>query len=143
MMPPEERLERLEKVIEELHERSHDTPIIVEGLRDVAALKKLGVTRNVMPLNKGASVIAFSEDVAKRFTKAVILTDWDRKGGHLARLLVDALTGTDVKVDTDLRAKIVLLSKKEIRDVESLPSLINRLRKMELSKSGQRAVVDG
>jgi dTMP kinase len=142
-MSAQERLERLEKLVDELHERSHDTPIIVEGLRDVAALKKLGITRNVVPLNKGASVIAFSEDIAKKHAKAIILTDWDRKGGHLARLLLDALTGTDVKVDTDIRAKIVILSKKEIRDIESLPSLLSRLRRMELLKSGERSVVDG
>src|SRR4030042_6034448 len=113
MMSAEERLKRLEKLVEELHYRSLDTPIVVEGLRDVAALKKLGVTKNVVPLNKGSSVIAFSEDIAKEFSKEVILTDWDRKGGHLARLLLEALTGTDVKVDTDIRAKIVMLSKKE------------------------------
>jgi dTMP kinase len=143
MMSAEERLERLEKLVEELHYRSLDTPIVVEGLRDVAALKKLGVTKNVVPLNKGSSVIAFSEDIAKEFSKAVILTDWDRKGGHLARLLLEALTGTDVKVDTDIRAKIVMLSKKEIRDIESLPSLLSRLRRMQLAKSGERSVVDG
>jgi len=143
MMSAEERLERLEKLVDELLDRSRDTPIIVEGLRDVAALKKLGVTKNVVPLNKGASVIAFSEDIAKKSSRAVILTDWDRKGGHLARLLMDALTGTDVKVDTDIRAKIVMLSKKEIRDIESLPSLLSRLRRMQLSKSGERSVVDG
>lgn len=143
MMSAEERLEKLEKLVDELRDRSLDTPIIVEGLRDVAALKKLGVTKNVVPLNKGSSVVAFSEDIAKKFPKAIILTDWDRKGGHLARLLGEALTGTDVKVDTDIRAKIVILSNKEIRDIESLPSLINRLRRMDLSKSGERAVVDG
>jgi len=143
MMSAEERLERLEKLVDELLDRSRDTPIIVEGLRDVAALKKLGVTKNVVPLNKGASVIAFSEDIAKKSSRAVILTDWDRKGGHLARLLMDALTGTDVKVDTDIRAKIVMLSKKEIRDIESLPSLLSRLRRMQLSMSGERSVVDG
>ena len=106
-------------------------------------MKRLGISKNVLPLNKGSSIIAFSDELGKRFSKVIILTDWDRKGGHLARQLREALTGTDVEVNVDLRAKLVILSKKEISDIESLPSLLERLRRMQLAKSGFRSVVEG
>ena len=78
-------------MFEELEDLSETTPIIVEGARDVAALRKLGITKNVHPLNNGKSIFSYCEDLSKRSGSAVILTDWDRRGGQLARMLRDGL----------------------------------------------------
>jgi len=115
-------------VFEELEDLSESTPIIVEGTRDVAALRKLGITKNVHPLNKGKSIFSYCEDLSKRSGSAVILTDWDRRGGQLARMLRDGLKANGVKVNDRIRAKIVILSMKEVKDIESLPTFINRLK---------------
>jgi len=48
LLSPEERLEQIEKVLSQLQDLSETTPIIVEGLRDIAALKRMGITRNVI-----------------------------------------------------------------------------------------------
>lgn len=127
-MTHEERLDMILEVVDELEHRSDDTPIVVEGLKDVRALKDIGIRKNTVSLGKGLSIFAFCERFAHRSKSVVILTDWDRKGGRLARMLKDAFEANGVKVDLDLRAKLVLLTKKDIKDIESLPKYIGRLR---------------
>jgi len=134
MLTPEERLERLEKVFQELEELSDSIPIIVEGLRDRNALRRLGITKNIHPLNKGKSVFGFCEDMSRRTKKAVILTDWDRRGGQLARMLKDGLEANGVQVNDEIRKQIVLLSKKEVKDMESVPTFIDRLKAMAITQ---------
>jgi 5S rRNA maturation endonuclease (ribonuclease M5) len=100
----------------------------------VAALRRLGITKNVMPLNKGKSVFSFCEDLSKEAKGAVILTDWDRRGGQLARMLKEGLKANGVKVNDRVRTQIVILSKKEVKDMESMPTFIDRLKAMALSQ---------
>jgi 5S rRNA maturation endonuclease (ribonuclease M5) len=128
MLTVEERLEQLEKVFEDLEEDSERTPIIVEGVQDVAALKRLGIHKNVMALNRGMSIFSFAEMVSRRFDDAIVLTDWDRRGGQLARMLREALLANGVSVNDRYRTQIVILSKKEVKDIESLPRFVERLR---------------
>jgi 5S rRNA maturation endonuclease (ribonuclease M5) len=127
-MTPGERLDLILEVVDELEHLSDGTPIVVEGLKDIEALKRMGVKKNVVSLGKGLSVFAFCERLARRSGSAIILTDWDRKGGKLARMLKDSLEANDVKVDLDLRARLVLLTKKDIKDIEGLPTYVGRLR---------------
>jgi len=128
MMSPAERFERIMKVIDELDELSAEMPIIVEGLRDVKALKLLGVEENVVSLSKGLSILAFCESISREWDSAVILTDWDRKGGRLARRLKEAFEANDVRAVIDPRTQLAYLAKKEIKDIESLPTYVRRLR---------------
>ena len=130
MLTPEERLEQLEAIFLDLEFASETTPIIVEGKKDAEALAMLGITKNVITLSKGMSLFTFSENISRRSTKAVVLTDWDRKGGHLARLLKEALMNNGVVVDNRLRAQLATLSKKEVKDIESLPRFVDRLRQL-------------
>jgi dTMP kinase len=130
VLSAEERLEQLEKLFEELEELSDHTPVIVEGARDVAALKRMGITKNVVALHKGVSIFSFCEDLSRRSSAAVVLTDWDRRGGMLARMLRNGLKANGVEVNDYIRTRIVILSKKEIKDIESLPTFIERLRSM-------------
>jgi len=102
--------------------------VVVEGIKDVEALKRLGVSKNVTSMGKGRSIFTFCEDLAKRHKKVVILTDWDRKGGKLARALKEAFGANGVKVVEDIRTKLVILSKKEVKDIESLPTFIENLK---------------
>jgi dTMP kinase len=128
LLSPEERLEQIEKVLSQLQDLSETTPIIVEGLRDIAALKRMGITRNVISLGKGDSIFNFSEDLSRTTRRAIILTDWDRKGGQLARMLKEALMANGVIANDNIRAKLGILSKKEVKDIESIPAFVERLR---------------
>ena len=128
MLSAEERLEQLERLFVELEDLSETTPVIVEGSRDVAALKRMGIVKNVTALHKGVSVFSFCENLSRESSAAIVLTDWDRRGGMLARMLRDGLKANGVEVNDYIRKRIVMLSKKEIKDIESLPKFIERLR---------------
>lgn len=130
MLTPEERLEQLEGVFEELETLSERGPIIVEGKKDAQALASLGVKKNIVTLSKGLSVFAFCERIARMSSSAVVLTDWDRKGGTLARMLRDGLATNGVLVNENIRAQLAVLSKKEIKDIEGIPRFVLRLRKL-------------
>jgi len=128
MLSPEERLDEVMKVLDEVERLSAEAPVVVEGLKDVEALRLLGIEKNVVPLGRGRTIVAFCEDLAKEHERVVLLTDWDRKGGHLARALKDALTTNGVKVLDTPRTQLVILTKKEIKDIEGLPAFIRRLK---------------
>jgi len=138
VLSAEERLQELEKVFDGLEEDSEKVPIIVEGVQDVAALKRLGIHKNVMAVNRGISIFAFAEMVSKRYREAIVLTDWDRRGGQLARMLKEALMANGVSVNNRHRAQIVILSKKEIKDIQSLPRFVERLRAARRPQIGAR-----
>jgi len=130
VLSAEERLEQIMTIIEELVYIGREHPIVVEGQKDVNALAKLGVSGKVVTLSRGISVFRFCEEMSREHDKVIIMTDWDRKGGKLARMLRDGFGANGVSADDSLRAKLVVLVKKEIKDIEGLPSFVERLRKM-------------
>jgi 5S rRNA maturation endonuclease (ribonuclease M5) len=135
MISDAERLEKLEKAVEEMIERSESEPVIVEGKRDVRALREIGVGGIVKPVNTGIGIINFCEALSAEHDSFIILTDWDRKGGQIAHHLEIGFESVDVKYDTQIRATFAMLTKKEIKDVESLPSYLDRLRMSVLTKT--------
>ena len=114
-------------VIDELSEANLEVPVLVEGEKDVRALRELGLQGEVLPLNSGVSMFNLAEAFSRRHRRAIILTDWDRRGGRLCRLLMDAFEANGVKYDVDLRARLTLLCRKDIKDVESLAAHVERL----------------
>jgi 5S rRNA maturation endonuclease (ribonuclease M5) len=128
MLSPSERLEKILKVMDDIEELSQDMPVIVEGRRDAEALRLLGIRSNVVTLSRGVSLLTFCETISRRWSSVVILTDWDRKGGQLARRLKEAFVSNGTKVNDTVRMELVILAKKEVKDIESLPSFVTRLR---------------
>jgi 5S rRNA maturation endonuclease (ribonuclease M5) len=126
-LDPYETLEKMTRLLEELNEISEEIPIIVEGRMDKKALRNLGIGGRIVVLNDGQSVLGTVEELSKSWKSAVILMDWDRKGGQLAHLLRDALESSDMKFNTDFRARMSYLAKKETKDVEGLPGFVERL----------------
>jgi 5S rRNA maturation endonuclease (ribonuclease M5) len=137
LLTPEERLEEIMKVLDELEELSSTMPVVVEGLKDIEALRRLGIERNVMTLGRGATLFTFCEEVSRSTKEVVVLTDWDRKGGRLARTLKEGFEANDVRVIDHIRTKLVILSKKEIKDIESLPTFVTRLRSLAALAEGR------
>ena len=127
MTAHEETYEDLVEVIADLAEANLEVPVIVEGERDVRSLRALGLQGEILSLNAGVSLFHLAESYSRRFRKAIILTDWDRRSGQLCRLLMDAFEANQVRADTDLRARLTLLCRKDIKDVESLAAHVERL----------------
>ncbi len=47
MLSPLERLEEVMRVLDEIEDLSADTLVVVEGRKDVEALRRLGIDRNM------------------------------------------------------------------------------------------------
>ncbi len=122
-----ERYEQVLQTIEDLKEVSLRAPIIVEGRNDGKALRRLGVQGRIIRLNGGSPVFQLCEEVGRTYSEAVILTDWDRRGGQLCRLLREGLAANGVRYDVDLRGRLARLCKKEAKDVESLDPYVARI----------------
>ena len=118
-------LDDLTKLLEELQQENQTIPIIVEGIHDKNALKKLGITGTIIPLNKGLPIANFCDQISTKYTKVILLTDWDRKGGHLLRILYQNLEGR-ININIEYRKSIAKLSLS--RTIEGLPSWLNTLK---------------
>jgi len=90
------------------------------------------VKSNIITLNRGVSLFTFWETISSDCPAVVLLTDWDRKGGQLARRLKEAFEANDTKVNNSIRMELVILAKKDIKDIESLPAFVRRLRAMAM-----------
>src|SRR5207247_10750494 len=117
----------LEKVIEDLAEKNRLAPIIVEGEYDRRALRALGLTGDIRLINEGSTIFGLCESIAGGHREAIILTDWDVRGGRLARQLRDGLTANGVRYDEEIRARLTRLCRKDITDVESLHGFVERV----------------
>ena len=120
-----ESLEEMEKWLDDI--RLEASPIIVEGARDKESLRFLEVYGEILLLNRGESIIVFCENIAKSYNRVIILTDWDRTGGRLARTLFDGLQANGVEADLEYRSRLVRICKKEAKDVEGVHRYYNRL----------------
>ena len=88
-----ERAERLREVIDHLHDVNQRIPVIVEGKKDAIALRSLGLVGEVVTLHNGKNLYDFCDDIAGRFSRVILLLDWDRKGEVLNRNLAHLLSG--------------------------------------------------
>lgn len=123
-----ERLEKLEELILELQVLSDTGAIIVvEGRKDVESLRSLGVNGEIK-LSSQKPLLDFTEQLSRCGKDIVLLTDWDRKGGIVARKIIDYFHAYSIIPNTDLRKRIGFLVKKRIKDIESLSRYIEKLR---------------
>ena len=123
-----ERLEKLEELILELKDLSDmEAIIIVEGRKDVESLRSLGINGDIK-LSSQQPLIDITEQLSRCGKDIVILTDWDRKGGIVARKMIDYLQAYGIIPNIDIRGRIRFLVKKRIKDIESLSKYMGKLR---------------
>jgi 5S rRNA maturation endonuclease (ribonuclease M5) len=125
-MDPRQTLEELEEALADLREENRLTPIIVEGDKDIAALRALEVTGEIIRFNKGQSVSDFCDAIALKHRKVILLTDWDRRGGRLCLQLKKNLEN---RVAIDVSYRGVFAKRCPCRTVEGMPSWLRTLRK--------------
>jgi len=121
-------MEETQRIIDELRMQSEaGVPIIVEGRRDEAALRRLGVTGKVHCLKaRGESRHEFL-DRLDGTKEAIVLTDFDREGKELETWLYKELSQRGVKSDLKIWIRMRSLARSEVRSVEELPSFIRAL----------------
>ena len=126
-MKPEAELKQLLELLGTLRKEAAQSPIIVEGKKDERSLRALGFDGEIVQLNKGVSLLNFCDELKERYEKVIILCDWDRTGGKIARKLATYFDSLDMDYDVELRKKLIFLGKKRIKDVEGILSYISDL----------------
>nr|MBC8518034.1 hypothetical protein [Euryarchaeota archaeon] len=112
-------------------------PVLIEGIKDVKALRKLGFTGVIEQLNRGWDR---SRLVAYLFEKygcnnpndggpaIILLMDWDRTGGRIQNDMSMRLRAMDVSLDEETRIELVRAMKPEGKTIESLAPFASELR---------------
>jgi len=121
-------LEALEKLIASLIEASsHGAAVIVEGRRDLLALRALGLPGPVIMASRRCA-LDLAEDAARSYPQIILLTDWDGKGDEMCETIERHLRSVGSRPDREIRSRLGKLVKKEIKDVESLSRYAERMR---------------
>lgn len=118
-------LEDLEKAISELRDENKEIPIIVEGDKDIEALRKLDINGTIISVNAGTSLTDFCDKIADKYKDIIILTDWDRRGGYLCHTIKKNLEG---RVNCNIYYRGIFAKNSMIRTIEGLPSWIENMK---------------
>lgn len=122
-----ERLEGIQALLDELSSMSGTHIILVEGLKDVDSLRNVGVDGEFYCVQSGGGPVKAAEHVWHSGKQAVIMTDWDRRGGSLARSLRENLSALDVRYDDRIRRDLATLCRPYVKDVESVDAVVELL----------------
>ncbi|MBC8437647.1 MAG: hypothetical protein H8D82_00080 [Euryarchaeota archaeon] len=132
----EERFEIAGKALAKARIRNRDLshngsscPILVEGRKDVRALRKLGFSGPIELLNRGWDrnrLVAYLFETYGRINPIdggpalIILMDWDRTGGRIQNEISTRLRALDVVLDEETRLELIKVMTPEGKTVESL-----------------------
>ncbi|HJL71472.1 MAG: hypothetical protein QGH48_02275 [Candidatus Poseidoniia archaeon] len=124
------RLDAFNRILDSLNDQ--DSPVVVEGHSDTLALRSLGYHGEVIELNDGKSVLSTVEKLAQKLGTSgifVIMTDWDRTGGRLAKQLKEYGESSDLVPNLRIRRDLSVICSKDITCIEELPTMIKSLLK--------------
>lgn len=104
--------------------------VIVEGPRDVEALKRIGYRGRIEISSRyGVSDSDFVESLARSVTSVIVLSDFDEEGRRINRDLTRLLERKGVKVEKGLRRRLGRLTAAlGIYTIEALDESVTRLK---------------
>jgi 5S rRNA maturation endonuclease (ribonuclease M5) len=126
-----EKEEKILKILECLAEESaKDTPIIVEGKKDIQTLRMLDVEGTMIAAKTGGKSLldTISEIEKTRKKEVILLLDFDRRGKELTKRLKQHLEKTDIKANVKFWLNLSSIVGKEAKDVEGLASYMETLK---------------
>ncbi len=106
------------------------TPIIVEGKKDVEALRCLGVEGEIITAKTGGkSFLDVVSEVEQAGTAEVVLfLDFDRRGREGTKCLKQGFERVKIKADVGLWRALLGLVGKEVQCIEGLAAYLETLR---------------
>ena len=126
-MNDDERLRRLDEILDRIQSMSSDHVILVEGKNDRRSLLDLNLSLDTIEVQRDGGPLRAAEMVYESGKKAIILTDWDDRGDRLAKDLSEQLSALCISYDMNIRKDLRDICIKDIKDVESLHWLYVRL----------------
>ena len=125
-----EKEEKILKILEALaNESAKGKPVVVEGKKDVDALRALGVAGTVLTVKTGGKSFldAVCEIEKMGVPEVILFLDFDRRGKEETKRLKQSLERTKIKNNTKLWRALSALVGKEIQCVESLTAYMHTL----------------
>lgn len=125
-----DRVERIEQVIAKLKEESAKSkPIVVEGKKDLQALRDLGIIGKILTVKTGGKSFleATAEIEALHADEVILLLDFDRRGKEGTGRLQKSMERTKINVNSQFWRELHGLVGREIHCIESLPSYLSTL----------------
>jgi 5S rRNA maturation endonuclease (ribonuclease M5) len=123
----EDRMEKIELLLIQLAEESaKGKPIVVEGKKDLVALRELGVSGAILTVKTGGKSFlqATVETEALGSGEIILLLDFDRRGREGAKRLQESLERGKMKVNVKFWRELHSLVGREVSCIESLPAYI-------------------
>jgi 5S rRNA maturation endonuclease (ribonuclease M5) len=122
--------EKILLILEVLAEESaKGTPIVVEGKKDVASLRALGVTGPVFTVKTGGKSFldAVCEIEKMHVSEVILFLDFDRRGKEGTKHLKQSFERAKIKPNTKLWRTLSATVGKEIQCIESLTAYLTTL----------------
>jgi len=107
---------------EQLDEINSKKIILVEGKKDSAALKKLGLKNKIFILNKPLFEVV--EEISRQTKNVILLTDLDSEGKKLYSKLKKDFQQHGIKIDDKFRE---FLFKTQLRQIEGMDTYYDKL----------------
>lgn len=126
-----EKEEKLLQILERLAEESaKGTPIIVEGKKDVEALRALSINGRIISAKTGGKhlIDVISELESARALEVILLLDFDWRGKELTRKLQLYLERTGIKINVTFWLELSAVVGNEVKDIEGLASYMETLK---------------
>jgi 5S rRNA maturation endonuclease (ribonuclease M5) len=125
-------MEEVQSVLECLIEESMKrTPILVEGRKDIRALRELGVTGKIFSAKTaGKSRLDVMLEIEQSGPgEIILLLDFDRRGKEWTERLKQDLERIGTKPNLTFWSKLFGILGKDVKDVEGLVAYMRTLRK--------------
>jgi 5S rRNA maturation endonuclease (ribonuclease M5) len=124
----ESQFEEVQEIFRKLGKKARDTVVIVEGKKDRSSLRKLGVEGKIICMKHSRRILVdFLDQLQCR--EVVLFVDFDEYGSSLTRTITQYLEAKRVKVNTVFWKRMKGLVGRYVKDVEGLPSYLEKLKK--------------
>jgi 2,5-diamino-6-(ribosylamino)-4(3H)-pyrimidinone 5'-phosphate reductase len=126
------KAERLSKLLEKLAaEAAKGIPIVVEGQKDISALRQLNVEGKIVSSKtSGKSFLDILAEIEHlRVREVILLLDFDRRGAEWTHRLKQHLEKTKIKPNLDFWNQLYGLVGRDLKDIEGLPAYLETLKK--------------
>ena len=125
-----EKEEKILQILEALAEESSKGKlIVVEGKKDVEALRTSGVAGKVLTVKTGGKSFldAVSEIEKMCVSEVILFLDFDRRGKEGTKLIKQSLERAKIKPNVKFWRELSALAGKEIQCIESLTTYMRTL----------------
>jgi 5S rRNA maturation endonuclease (ribonuclease M5) len=124
----ERKLDKLLEIFRKLADKSTEAVVLVEGKKDRSALRVLGVRGNIVCMKHSSQILFdFLDQLPDK--EVVLLVDFDDYGASLVKKITQYLEEKRIKVNSVFWRKIRGLVRRDVKDIEGLPTYLEKLKK--------------